>query len=177
MAATTEETFPKVGEMGLPIFVGLRGMDIPELRGNLEAYRKAWQESGHAGSGNVFLRIPVYVGETTQGALEEPHDSIMYYFSRQADLTSSAVGRAGTGPAERRQSRAERMRSLTYDEILHTKVAFGTAAGLIDRLSQLRDELGLDGVVCELDSGGQIPPDRVKRSLQILTHEVMPAFK
>jgi len=31
--------------------------------------------------------------------------------------------------------------------------------------------------LCELDSGGQIPPERVKRSLQILTHEVMPAFK
>src|SRR5262249_35039513 len=31
MAATTAETFPRVGRMGLPIFVGLRGMDIPEL--------------------------------------------------------------------------------------------------------------------------------------------------
>ena len=41
MAATTEETFPRVGEKGLPIFVGLRGMDIPELRVNLQAYRKA----------------------------------------------------------------------------------------------------------------------------------------
>ncbi len=30
MAATTEETFPRVGEMGLPIFVGLRGMDISD---------------------------------------------------------------------------------------------------------------------------------------------------
>jgi alkanesulfonate monooxygenase SsuD/methylene tetrahydromethanopterin reductase-like flavin-dependent oxidoreductase (luciferase family) len=177
MAATTEETFPKVGEMGLPIFVGLRGMDIPELRGNLQAYRKAWQESGHAGNGNVFLRIPVYVGETTQGALEEPHDSIMYYFTRQADLQRSAVGRAGTGPADRRQARAERLTSLSYEEILHTKVAFGTAAELIERLSQLRDELGIDGIVAELDAGGQIPAERVQRSLRLLTHEVMPAFK
>ena len=177
MAATTEETFPKVGEMGLPIFVGLRGMDIPELRGNLQAYRKAWQESGHAGSGNVFLRIPVYVGETTQGALEEPHDSIMYYFTRQADLQRSAVGRAGTGPADRRQARAERLTSLSYEEILHTKVAFGTATELIERLSQLRDELGIDGIVAELDAGGQIPAERVQRSLRLLTHEVMPAFK
>ena len=177
MAATTEETFPRVGEKGLPIFVGLRGMDIPDLRANLQAYRKAWHEAGHPGDGNVFVRIPVYASTTEQAARDEPYDSIMHYFSRQADLTSSAVGRAGTGPAERRQARAERMRTLTYDEILHTKVAFGTAAGLIDRLSQLREELGLDGVVCELDSGGQIPPDRVKRSLQILTHEVMPAFK
>jgi len=31
--------------------------------------------------------------------------------------------------------------------------------------------------LCELDSWGQIPPERVKRSLPILTHEVMPAFK
>jgi alkanesulfonate monooxygenase SsuD/methylene tetrahydromethanopterin reductase-like flavin-dependent oxidoreductase (luciferase family) len=177
MAATTEETFPRVGEMGLPIFVGLRGMDIPELRANLQAYRKAWHEAGHSGDGDVFVRIPVYASTTEQGARDEPYDSIMYYFSRQADLTRSSVGRAGTGPAERRQERAERMASLTYEQILHTKVAFGTAAGLIDRLSQLREELGLAGVVAELDSGGQIPPERVKRSLHILTHEVMPAFK
>jgi alkanesulfonate monooxygenase SsuD/methylene tetrahydromethanopterin reductase-like flavin-dependent oxidoreductase (luciferase family) len=177
MAATTEETFPRVGEMGLPIFVGLRGMDIPELRGHLQAYRKAWQEAGHAGNGNVFVRMPVYAGMTEQEAVEEPRDSIMHYFSRQADLTRSSVGRAGTGPAERRQARAERLTSMSYEEMLHTKVAFGTAAGLIDRLSQLRDELGLDGVVAELDSGGQIPAERVKRSLHILTHEVMPAFR
>jgi alkanesulfonate monooxygenase SsuD/methylene tetrahydromethanopterin reductase-like flavin-dependent oxidoreductase (luciferase family) len=177
MAATTEETFPRVGEMGLPIFVGLRGMDIPELRGNLQAYRKAWQETGHAGNGNVFLRIPVYVGETEQGAVEEPHDSIMHYFTRQADLQRSSVGRAGTGPADRRQARADRLRSLSYEEILHTKVAFGTAAGLVDRLSQLQEELGLDGIVAELNAGGQLPAERVQRSLRLLTHEVMPAFQ
>jgi alkanesulfonate monooxygenase SsuD/methylene tetrahydromethanopterin reductase-like flavin-dependent oxidoreductase (luciferase family) len=177
MAATTEETFPRVGEMGLPIFVGLRGMDIPELRVNLQAYRKAWQEAGHAGDGDVFVRIPVYASTTEQGARDEPHDSIMYYFSRQAELTRSSIGRAGTGPAERRQARVERMSTLTYEQILHTKVAFGTAAGLIDRFSQLREELGLNGIVAELNSGGQIPAEQVKRSLHILTHEVMPAFK
>jgi hypothetical protein len=161
----------------LPVFVGLRGMDIPELRVHLQAYRKAWQEAGHAGNGNVFVRIPLYAGETEQGAVEEPQESIMYYFSRQANMTRSAVGRAGTGPAERRQARAERLSTLSYEEILHTKVAFGTAASLIERLTQLQEELGLDGVVAELDSGGLIPPERVQRSLHILTHEVMPAFK
>jgi alkanesulfonate monooxygenase SsuD/methylene tetrahydromethanopterin reductase-like flavin-dependent oxidoreductase (luciferase family) len=177
MAATTEETFPRVGEMGLPVFVGLRGMDVPELRVNLQAYRKAWQEAGHAGNGNVFLRIPVYAGTTEQGALDEPYESIMHFYSRQADLTRSAVGRAGAGPAERRQARADRLSSLTYEQILHTKVAFGTAAGLIDRLTQLKEELGLDGIVAEMDAGGLIPPERVQQSLRILTHEVMPAFK
>jgi alkanesulfonate monooxygenase SsuD/methylene tetrahydromethanopterin reductase-like flavin-dependent oxidoreductase (luciferase family) len=177
MAATTEETFPRVGQMGLPIFVGLRGMDTADLRIHLQAYRKAWHEAGHEGEGNVYLRIPVYAGETEQGAIEEPHDSIQYYFRRQADLQRSSMGRAGAGPADRRQARADRLANLTYEEMLHTKVAFGTAAGLVDRLSQLQEELGLDGVVAELDAGGLIPAERVKRSLHILTHDVMPAFK
>src|SRR4029450_9301553 len=128
-------------------------------------------------SNNVFLRVPVYAGVTQQGGLGEPKDSMMYYFTRQANLQRSSVGRAGTGPVERRQSRAERLATLTYEEILHTKVAFGTAAGLIDRLGQMQDELGLDCILAELNAGGQILPERVKRSLHILTHEVMPAFK
>jgi alkanesulfonate monooxygenase SsuD/methylene tetrahydromethanopterin reductase-like flavin-dependent oxidoreductase (luciferase family) len=166
-----------VGEQGLPIFVGLRGMDTSDLRVHLQAYRKAWQEAGHAGSGNVYLRIPVYAGETEQEAVEEPHESIQYYFKRQAELQRSGMGRAGAGPADRRQARADRLAHLTYEEMLHTKVAFGTASGLVDRLSQLQEELGLDGIMAELDAGGLIPAERVKRSLHILTHEVIPAFK
>jgi alkanesulfonate monooxygenase SsuD/methylene tetrahydromethanopterin reductase-like flavin-dependent oxidoreductase (luciferase family) len=177
MAASTAETFPRVGEMGLPIFVGLRGTDIPEMRGYLQAYRKAWHEAGHAGDGNVFVRIPVYASTTEQAARQEPYDSIMYFYARQAELGRSAIGRAGTGPAERRQARVERLSTLTYEEILHTKVAFGSAAGLIDRLTQLREELGLDGVVAEMNPGSRIPVEQVQRSLHILTHEVMPAFK
>jgi len=87
------------------------------------------------------------------------------------------VGRTGAGPAERLQARVERLASLTYEQILDQRVAFGTAAGLIDRLTQLRDELGLNGIVAELNSGGLIPSEQVKRSLSILTQQVMPAFK
>jgi len=60
---------------------------------------------------------------------------------------------------------------------LNERVAFGTAAGLIDRLTHLRDELRLNGIVAELNSGGLIPFEQVKRSLSILTQQVMPAFK
>lgn len=60
---------------------------------------------------------------------------------------------------------------------MHTKAAFGTAEGLIDCLTQLQEELGLNGIVAELNPGGLIPSEQVKRSLNILTHRVMPAFK
>ena len=177
MAATTEETFPMVGRLGLPLFVGLRLMDIPELRVSLEEYRKAWHEAGHPAEPSVYLRFPVYAATTESGAVDEPRESITYFFGRQAELARSAVGRAGTGPAERRQAQADRMANLSYEQILQTKVAFGTAACLIDRLTQLREELGLNGIVAELNPGGLIPPEHEKRSLRILTHQVMPAFK
>ena len=73
MAATTEETFPRVGQMGLPIFAGLRGMDIRDLRTHIQAYRRAWREAGHPGDGNVYLRIPVYAAATEKDAREEPY--------------------------------------------------------------------------------------------------------
>ncbi len=177
MAATTPETFPRVGGMGLPIFVGLRGMNIPELAGHLETYRSAWREAGHPGDGDVCLRIPVYAGTTEKGARDEPEETITYYFRRQADLTRQPMGRKGTGSVERRQVQAERLASLSYEEILTTKVAFGTASGLIDRLGQLKQELGVNGIAAELNPGGLLPFEQEMRSLKIMTQQVMPAFK
>src|SRR5262249_10807216 len=125
MAATTPETFPRVARMGLPIFVGLRGMDVPELAGCLRAYREAWREAGYPGEGDACLRIPVYAAPTEKAAREEPQETITFYMRRQADLTRAPIGRAGTGSAERRQSQAQRLPSLPYEQSHTTQRAVG----------------------------------------------------
>lgn len=177
MAANSEETFPHVGRLGLPIFVGLRDLDILGLRVHLRAYREAWQEAGQPGRPDTYLRIPIYAAGTEEEAVEEPYESITYFFQRHAELVRSGLGRADTGSAARRQAVAEQVAGMPYGEILKTRVAFGTAAGLIDRLAELRDELGLDGIVAELNPGGLLSPEQMQRTLRILTHEVMPAFR
>src|SRR3989449_56863 len=164
LAANTEETFPGVGKMGLPIFVGLRAAEIPDLQTNLALYRQAWREAGHPGLPSVYLRIPVYVSTTERGAIEEPRESLTHFFGRQSELARAIIGRAGAGPADRRRALADRMANLSYEDMLAKKVAFGTAAGVIDRLTQLRHELGLDGIVAELNPGGLIPIDRLRSS-------------
>ncbi len=181
IAANSGETFTRMGQAGHPIFVGLRGMDIPELRQNVDEYRRCWREAGHPGEGDVSLRIPVYAGETQQQALDEPLESISGYFGRMGTLYRESAGKAGPGandPAtELRQGRADRLAALSYEEMLETKIAFGTANELVDRFTQLKEELGLDGVVAELNAGGLIPEERVLRSLRIMAEKVMPAFK
>ena len=177
MAATTEETFPRVGQMGLPIFVGLRGMDIADLATHIDAYRRAWKEAGHPGDGDVCLRIPVYAAPTEREALEESRESITYYFQRQADLTRPGVGREGAGPADRLQARVDQLETLSFGHVLRERVAFGSAAGLVDRLTALREQLHLSGIAAELNSGGMLSAAQMKRTLQIMTRDVMPAFK
>ena len=177
MAANTPDTFSLVGELGLALFAGLRDLDIPELVECLRLYRRAWREAGHAGQPSVYLRIHVYAGLTEAGALEEPRESITAFFRRQADLMRTSVGRAGAGPADRRAAKAERLGQLPYEEVLRTRVAFGTAAQLIHRLTELREQLGLDGIVVEPNPAGLIPTEYAARSLSIVARDVMPAFK
>ena len=53
--------------------------------------------------------FPIYAAPTEKAALEEPRETITYYFERQADLTRAPIGRAGTGPVEQRQTQAQRL--------------------------------------------------------------------
>jgi alkanesulfonate monooxygenase SsuD/methylene tetrahydromethanopterin reductase-like flavin-dependent oxidoreductase (luciferase family) len=177
MAANSDDTFPLAGRLGLPLFVGVRDVDIPELRGLLQAYRAGWREGGHPGEADVFLRLPVHAAPTEQQAREEPYENITYFYRRHTELLRAGLGRSDTGSAARRQARVDQVAGLTYEDILNTRVAFGTAGRLIDRLAQIRDELGLRGVVAELNPGGLLSPEAMRRSLRILTHEVMPAFR
>jgi alkanesulfonate monooxygenase SsuD/methylene tetrahydromethanopterin reductase-like flavin-dependent oxidoreductase (luciferase family) len=177
MAANSPETFPWVGRSGLPLFVGLRDLDVPELGEHLVAYRAAWREAGHPGEGDVCLRIPIYAAPTEQEAVDEPRENITYFFRRHAELTRSGLGRGDTGPADRRRARLDQLTGLSYETILKTRVAFGTAPSLVDRLAQLRDELGLSGIIAELNPGGLLPLDRMQRTLRILAREVVPALR
>ena len=65
---------------------------------------------------------------------------------------------------------ADRITTMSYDEILKTRVAFGTAPAL-------RDRLGLAGIVAELNPSGLLSLDQMKRTLDILTREVIPTFR
>jgi alkanesulfonate monooxygenase SsuD/methylene tetrahydromethanopterin reductase-like flavin-dependent oxidoreductase (luciferase family) len=177
MAANTKETFPWVGREGLKLFVGLRDVDLPELRENLLAYRQAWREAGHPGNGDVCLRIPVYAAPTSKEALEEPRQNITYFFERHQELTISRLNRNDTGPLDRHEARLSKLKAMDYDEILEKRVAFGTAEMLRERLGMLASDLGLDGFIVELNPGGLLPMDRMLRTLRILTHEVLPKLK
>jgi len=67
VAASSADTFPAIGKLGYPIFVMPRGT-FSDMLPAIESYRAA----GHPGHGRVYLRVPLYVGETAERARAEP---------------------------------------------------------------------------------------------------------
>ncbi len=170
MAASSAATFEKVARQGLPVFVGLRGDGLDMLADSLNRYRAVWKESGHAGEGSVYLRVPAYVGADAADGYDTPRANIEYYFARQARMLMAQ----GAGDRERV---AKALAALDYDNIRASRVAFGSAAEVTDRFREWREVLGIDGVVLELNAGGMLGAEAVKASLHRICHEVMPAFR
>jgi alkanesulfonate monooxygenase SsuD/methylene tetrahydromethanopterin reductase-like flavin-dependent oxidoreductase (luciferase family) len=176
MAAATPDTFPRIGRMGLPIFVAVRQGPFVQLAERIKSYREAYREAGHPGEGKVFLRVPAHVAETRERARAEARDSIMSFFAYQAELGRDSARRAGGELAVQRLRQVERLESLTYDEALATQILVDDPEGFTSRLHEVQEEIGLDGILAELNCGGKIPQPRVLNSLRLMCQEVKPRF-
>jgi alkanesulfonate monooxygenase SsuD/methylene tetrahydromethanopterin reductase-like flavin-dependent oxidoreductase (luciferase family) len=176
MAAATPETFPQIGRLGLPIFVAVRQGPFVQLAEHIKSYRAAYAEAGHPGHGRVFLRVPAYLAESRERARAEAKESLMSFFSYQAELGRDSARRAGGEVAVQRLRRVERLEALTYDEALATQVLIDEPDGFTARLREVDEEIGLDGILAELNCGGRIPQDRVLNALRLLCEEVKPRF-
>jgi alkanesulfonate monooxygenase SsuD/methylene tetrahydromethanopterin reductase-like flavin-dependent oxidoreductase (luciferase family) len=174
IAATTEESFPRLGQMGMPVFVGLRSNSTAQVGRQVELYRDAWGEGGHDKAFDVSLRLQVYVADTEQAALSEPEESFMSQFRR---LGSAYAASAATVPGQERLERAETLSSLSWEQVQADRAAVGTPDMVIERLRHLQEELCLSTVLAEFNAGGRLPPEKVSRSLELFCKEVMPAFE
>ena len=171
------DPFVEAGIAGIPIFVATRLGDLTELGPNLTAYHRAWAEAGHAGRGRVYLRVPVYVAATEKQALEEPEESVMHFYKFLGARIEASAAMEGARAIENRAERGQRLQNISYDEVIKSKIIVGTPAMITDRLGQLREELGLSGILAELNCGMRIPAHQVLNSLQMMCGEVTPRFK
>ena len=70
-----------------------------------------------------------------------------------------------------------RIAAAPYEQVLEERVVFGTPAEIVDTIRGYQEDLGVTGVVMEVNYGGQIPADRVVNSLRLMSDQVMPHFK
>lgn len=113
------------------------------------------------------MRVSVHVGQTNAIAQEESEASIMHgYGALRAQLEGS--------PNARRRAELDDVRSLTFAAAMRDKVIVGSVDTVTARLLELNEELGIDGILAELNFGAKIPPDAMMRSCKLLCEEVRP---
>jgi alkanesulfonate monooxygenase SsuD/methylene tetrahydromethanopterin reductase-like flavin-dependent oxidoreductase (luciferase family) len=177
IAANSPRSFVRFGEEGFRIFLGLRQGGISQLVPHVQNYRTAWREAGRPGDGGVYIRVPVYVADTDQQALADTEWSITEYFRKRGTLSSRVLAAVGRGMNAELNERPDGGTPITWDELVEERVIVGSVQTVTNRLRELQSVLGIDGILAEINSGGQIPAAGVKHSLQLLCEEVMPAFR
>lgn len=173
---TSEVTFPLIGRSGYPIIINpSRVFALSELGPYIKQYRQAWHEAGHAGTPQVGLRVPLYVAETAERAYAEPKASTLASVQGLRDRVAGSASRVGTTGDWSAQ--AERLRRMSYEDWLRDKVVYGTPEAVVERLQQLRDELGLTQLLYEINYGRQIPYELQLKNLRLINEHVIPQFK
>ncbi len=177
IAAASPDTYPSIGSQGHGIFVAARTGNLSELKPFVQSYQEAWKKAGHPGRGQVFLRVPVYIADTEEAALEEPRESILHLLRTIGARLEASAQISGTRAIENRAERGAKMQSIQYDEVVKERMIVGTPESVIDRLAEVKEEIGLDGILAELNPGSLIPHDKVMHALKLLCEGVMPKFK
>jgi alkanesulfonate monooxygenase SsuD/methylene tetrahydromethanopterin reductase-like flavin-dependent oxidoreductase (luciferase family) len=114
IAANREDTFISAGRQGYAVFVGARRGTIDDVLPNLRPYREAWKAAGHPGDGEVYLRAPVYVGDTVEQAFSDPEETLMHFFRYLGARLEESANRAGVFDTERRIAGAQRLQTSTH---------------------------------------------------------------
>jgi alkanesulfonate monooxygenase SsuD/methylene tetrahydromethanopterin reductase-like flavin-dependent oxidoreductase (luciferase family) len=174
IAASTPDSFPAIGGQGYPVFASVRHATWNDVAPQVASYQEGWNAAGHPGRGQAYVSAPIYIAETEERARAEAEESVTHFYRLQYELIADSARRSG------RQAfidRAERLRTLTYEDVLRGNVLVGTPQSVGDKLRQLQDEIGFDGILAELNCGGLIPHERVLNALKLLCQEVMPRFR
>ncbi len=176
IAATSTDTYAAIGALGHPIFIAARIGTLSEQAPLVRAYRDAWRAAGHAGEGEVYLRVPVYVAATEEQARREPEESVMHLFRSIGGQLEASASLSGAHAIEQRAERGQRLQTVSYEEALRDKMIVGTPDQVVEKLQRLRNEIGLDGILAELNPGSLIPHALVMNALRLLCQEGMPRF-
>src|SRR5258708_3327975 len=152
IAGASEDTFPTLGTLGYPLFVSVRSASLSGLAPDLKAYRDAYEAAGHPGHGRVYLRLSMHVGDDDRHALAEGEPSTMAGYK-------SLITRPAGSPNPRRRAQLEEVRTITYEQVVRDKVIAGGPERGTDRLKDLEQELGMDGILFEVNSGPATPAD------------------
>lgn len=159
MAASSDDTLIKAGELALPI-MGIpfaRSNTIHDLKAKNDLFKESYVRAGHTGTPDILVALHVCLQRSEEDAvkLARPH------FARVVEYLKT--------------SRRPGAKVPDLDNIKNEKLAIFTAPE--DAVAILKDyeKIGVTHVICMVNFGG-LPMSDVRRTLELMSEEVFPKF-
>ena len=160
IAASSDETLVKTGEMGFSI-MGIpfaRSTSLVEVKEKNDLFEHAYLRAGHKEKPDVIVALHVYLSRNEEDAVASSRPC----FQRVVDYLI--------------KYRRPGARTLDLDTVKKEKLGvFGTPENMCSIFSEY-EKIGVTHVICMVNFGGVPMPD-VRRTMELMSKEVFPNFR
>lgn len=169
-SAVSPESYTFAGSKNLHLGVALFVPGIEALPGNLAAYERTLKENGHSRATREVMGITqMYCAKNESDAVAAGSRCARNYFNFFSDILVKAHG--GPTPISEMMAAVDPIALNNQNQVL-----FGSPKQLIDKISRMRDDWGIDYLQLEVAQGGCKHSDVVD-VLNLFGTEVIPHFR
>ncbi len=179
----SKESIEATAARGWPMLNSvLRGDAEQQIATNRDTYVAALRRQGRTDAEVAGLlrdwgiSRQIYVAPTDAEARAEAHDAEMWYQeSFRRFVLPERIEDAHPSLQPHFRGLAERLARVSWDDLVRETVAFGSPDTVARKLEAMQ-AAGVGHVLCWMNFGG-LPQDRIRRSMELFTREVMPHFR
>ena len=182
MVCVGEETIVKTARRGIPMLNSVLNGPTDVLGRNRDVYLKTLREDGRSDAAiaelmaNWGVSRQVYVATTDAQAYEEAREAEMWYQQAlRRFLVPDDISKAH--PALQPAFRAidEKLSKVTWEDLKRETLMFGSPDTVCEKVQEMVD-MGVGEMLCWMNFGG-LGYEKVRRSMELFSREVMPNFR
>ena len=179
MASLSPDTFQLCGQYGFhlmcaPVF----GFDVNRGAAQIEQYRAALREHGRDPAGHEVASLCMtYVADTTQEALADFRDAVMWYFHTFAKYIAPPKGQPAIKTYEMYTAARDWLQTIEWDMVVQSgAVVCGSPDQVAERIAQIHELCGITHYLAWTRIGG-LAHEKVLRSMELMRDKVMPQVR
>lgn len=159
VAASSDETLTKSGELGLSI-MGIpfaRSSSILEVKEKNDVFKESYFRAGHKEAPDIIVALHVYLRENEESATTSAHicyQRVLEYLGR---------------------SRRPGAKVPDFDTVKKEKLVVFSSPERAAEIFREYENIGVTHVICMVNFGGVPMPD-VRRTLELMSKEIFPEF-
>ena len=179
MASLSPETFELCGKYGFnlmcaPVF----GFNVNTGAAQIEEYRQALRDHGRRPEDHEIAGLTItYVAETTQQALAEFRDAVIWYYRTFAKYVAPAHGKPAVPTYEWYTKARDFLEVVEWDAVVNAgAVVCGSPDEVAPRIGEIQELTGMTHYLAWTRIGG-LAHDKVIRSMELMASKVMPQLR